>query len=422
MSSQPTHSAGIGRLRRNDMLRLAFSSLGANKLRTGLTVMGVAIGVFSVVGVMTALSAIGQSIEGGLSFLGANVFQIQREPAIQFGGGRAEWWRRPRIQPRQAQEFKDLMEQHGIPVTLVAQDGGERVKYKDKLTSPRITLVGTNEHFLNSNKYELNYGRNLNDSDLEFNRPVIVIGQEIEEELFPAEHPIGKSIIVDGGRYEVIGVLKERGDIFGQSMDGLVLIPLPRFVANNWNRWRSMNMSVQAPSAAQLEEYQDIAIGYMRIVRGLEPEDANDFEITSNDALKEAFGNIARIVGTGGLLISAIALLCSGVGIMNIMLVSVTERTREIGVRKSLGARRWDILNQFLIESVVLCQMGAAVGIFIGVLAGNIVASMMNVDVIVPWNWIGIAVIVCSVIGIGFGFYPALRAARLNPVDALRYE
>src|SRR5690606_14882889 len=178
----------------------------------------------------------------------------------------------------QAQEFKDLMEQHGIPVTLVAQDGGERVKYKDKLTSPRITLVGTNEHFLNSNKYELNYGRNLNDSDLEFNRPVIVIGQEIEEELFPAEHPIGKSIIVDGGRYEVIGVLKERGDIFGQSMDGLVLIPLPRFVANNWNRWRSMNMSVQAPSAAELEEYQDIATGYMRIVRGLEPEDANRSE------------------------------------------------------------------------------------------------------------------------------------------------
>jgi len=421
MSSELGKRIKVG-IQKRDLLKLALSSLGANKLRTSLTILGVAIGVFSVVGVMTALSAINQSIEGGLSFLAANVFQIQREPAIQFGGHRAEWHRRPRIQPRQAQEFKELMEEQGIPVTVIAQDGGERVKYRDKMTSPRIRVIGTNEHFLNSNKFELNYGRNLNNTDLEFNRPVVVIGQEIEEELFPAEFPIGKSIIVDGDRYEVVGVLKERGDIFGQSMDGIVLIPIPRFVASNWNRWRSMNMSVQAPSAADVDEYQDIAIGYMRLVRGLEPEDANDFEITSNDALKEAFAQIAKVVGTGGLLISAIALLCSGIGIMNIMLVSVTERTREIGVRKSLGARRWDILNQFLIESVFLSELGAALGIFLGVLVGNIVATMMHVDVIIPWNWILVAVIVCSGIGIGFGFYPALRAARLNPVEALRYE
>lgn len=410
------------RLRKDDLLKLALSSLGANKLRTGLTILGVSIGVFSVVGVMTALSAINQSIEGGLSFLGANVFQIQREPAIQFGGGRAEWWKRPRIQPRQAQEFKELMEEQGIPVTLLAYDGGERAKYKDKKTSPRITVVGTNEHYLNSNKYELNYGRNLNNSDLEFNRPVMVIGQELEEELFPAEHPIGKSVMIRGNRYEVVGVLKERGDIFGQSMDGMALIPITRFVAQNWNRHRSMNMSVQAPDAGKVDEYQDIAIGKMRLARGLEPEDSNDFEITSNDALKEAFGNIARIVGTGGLMISAIALLCSGIGIMNIMLVSVTERTREIGVRKSLGARKWDILNQFLIESVFLSELGAAVGIFMGVIVGNVVASLMHVNVIIPWNWILIAVFVCSAIGVGFGFYPALRAAKLRPVDALRYE
>ncbi len=409
-------------IRKNDLLRLALSSLGANKLRTSLTILGVSIGVFSVVGVMTALSAVGQSIEGGLSFLGANVFQIQREPAIQFGGGRGEWRKRPRINPRQAQEFKELMEAEGIPVTLLAYDGGERVKYKDKMTSPRITTVGTNEHYLNSNKYELNYGRNLNNTDLEFNRPVVVIGQEIEEELFPAEFPLGKSIVLDGDRYEVVGVLKERGDIFGQSMDGIVLIPITRFVSSNWNRWRSMNMAVQAPSAEEVEEIQDTAIGYMRMARGLEPENENDFEITSNDSLQDAFRNISRVVGTGGLMISAIALLCSGIGIMNIMLVSVTERTREIGIRKSLGARKWDILYQFLIESVFLSELGAAVGIILGVIVGNIVASLMHVSVIIPWNWILIAVVICSAIGIGFGFYPALRASRLNPVDALRYE
>jgi putative ABC transport system permease protein len=410
-------------LRRDDLIKLALSSLGANKLRTSLTVLGVAIGVFSVVGVMTALSAINQSIEGGLSFLGANVFQIQREPAIQFGGQRADWRRRPPITPREAQQFKEMMEEeHGIPVTLVAQDGGERIKYKENQTSPRITIFGTNEYFLTSNKYELEYGRFINAADVEFNRAVIVIGHEVEQELFPAEYPIGKTIIADGSRYEVVGVLKKRGEIFGQSMDGLVVIPFPRFVQNNWHPRRSMGLSVQAPGAAEVDTYQDIAIGYMRIVRGLKPEDGNDFELTSNDSLKEAFGKIARVVGTGGLLISAIALLCSGVGIMNIMLVSVTERTREIGVRKSLGARQWDILNQFLIESVVLCQMGAAVGILLGVVAGNVVAAFMNVSAIVPFNWVAIAVAVCCVIGVGFGFYPALRAARLNPVEALRYE
>lgn len=415
-------SSNKRRIRSRDILNLALGSLGSNKLRTGLTILGVSIGVFSVVGVMTALSALRQSIDSGLSFLGANVFQIQREPAIQFGGHHAEWRKRPRIKPRQAQEFKEEMEAYGIPVTPTAYDGGERVKYKDRMTSPRITVIGTNENFLMTNKYDLNYGRNLTNADLDFNRPVVVIGQEVEEELFPYENPIGKSVIVDNNRYEIVGVLEKRGEIFGQSMDNIVLIPVTRFVASNWNRWRSMNMSIQAPSPEQLASIQDLAIGKMRMVRGLEPEDPNDFEITSNDSLQEAFGKIAKVIGTGGLMVSAIALLCSGIGIMNIMLVSVTERTREIGIRKSLGARKRDILVQFLIESVFLSELGATVGILLGFVAGNIIAAKMKVDMIIPWNWIAIAVIVCSVIGIGFGLYPAWRAARLNPVDALRYE
>ena len=409
-------------IRGNDILKMALGSLGSNKLRTALTILGVSIGVFSVVGVMTALSAIGQSIDSGLSFLGANVFEIQREPAIQFGGHDAAWHRRPRIQPRQAQEFKEEMEQYGVPVSLIAYDGGERAKYKDRLTSPRLTVIGTNENYLVTNKYDLNYGRNITNADIEFNRPVAVIGQEVEEELFPNEDPIGKYIVTENHRYEVVGVLEKRGSIFGQSMDGIILIPITRFVESNWNRWRSMSMSVQAPSAEQVAAIQDLAIGKMRLVRGLEPEDENDFEVTSNDSLQEAFGKIAKIVGTGGLMISAIALLCSGIGIMNIMLVSVTERTREIGIRKSLGARRKDILTQFLIESVFLSELGASVGIFFGFIVGNVVAKLMNVSMIIPWNWIIIAVVICSLIGIGFGLYPAWRASRLDPVDALRYE
>jgi putative ABC transport system permease protein len=418
------HSQEIRRpsIRPSDLLGLALSSLGANKLRTGLTILGVAIGVFSVVGVMTALSAIGSSIEGGLSFLGANVFQIQREPAIQIGGGNQEWRRRPRIQPRQAMDFKQSMEEEGVLVTLTAYDGGERVRYQDRITSPRITIVGTNENYLVTNGYNLDYGRNLTTADIEFNRPVVVIGWEIEQELFPNENPIGQSVIMNNDRYEVVGVLEKRGSLFGQNLDNIVLIPIPRFVRTNWNNWRSMEISVQAPSADLVAETQDLAIGKFRLVRELPPEKPNDFEVTSNDALQEAFGKIAAVVGTGGLLISAIALLCSGIGIMNIMLVSVTERTREIGIRKSLGARRKDVLFQFLIESVFLSELGAAVGILLGFLVGNVIAVQMNVDMIIPWNWMIIAVVICSGIGIGFGLYPAWRAARLSPVEALRYE
>lgn len=424
MSSETEHKPSRIRrgIRKADLLKLALGSLGANKLRTGLTILGVSIGVFSVVGVMTALSAMRVSIDSGLSFLGANVFEVQRRPSIQFGGHDAAWRKRPTIKPRQAMEFKEMMEEEGIIVSLIAYDGGERVTYRDKKTSPRITIVGTNENYLSTNKFNLNYGRNLTGADIEFNRPVVVIGREVEKELFPHEDPIGKMVVVRSGRYEVVGVLEERGSIFGQSMDNFVIVPVTRFVAQNWNRHRSMQLSVQSPSAEEMENTQDLAIGKMRLIRGLEPEDPNNFEISSNDSLQEAFGRIATVVGTGGLIISAIALLCSGIGIMNIMLVSVTERTREIGVRKSLGAKRFDIMSQFLIESVVLSEIGATLGIILGIIVGNLVAVQMNVSMIIPWNWILIAVVVCSAIGIGFGLYPAWRAARLNPVDALRYE
>lgn len=405
-----------------DLFALAGGALSANRLRSGLTILGVAIGVFSVVGVMTALSAIGQSIDSGLSFLGANVFQIQREPAIQFGGGEAEWWKRPRITPRQAMEFKELMEEAGIVVTIAEYDGGERARYEDKRTQPRVTVVGTNENWPTTNKFDIEYGRNLTAADIEFNRPVCLIGKGLEQELFPNEDPIGKVIILDDDRYTVVGVLASKGEIFGQSMDNFGVIPVTRFVAANWHHWRSMDIAVQSPSAEAMARTQDLAIGSMRLVRGLEPEDPNDFDITSNDSLQEAFAEIARVVGTGGLLISAIALLCSGIGIMNIMLVSVTERTREIGVRKSIGARKRDVLIQFLIESVFLSEIGAAIGIMLGFIVGNYVAGQMGVSMIVPWFWMMVAVLTCSAIGIGFGLYPAWRAANLNPVEALRYE
>ena len=183
-----------------------------------------------------------------------------------------------------------------------------------------------------------------------------------------------------------------------------------------------MDISVMGHSAIEMSRTEDLAIGHFRQVRRLEPEEENDFDIYSNESLQAAFAEIAKVVGTGGLLISAIALLCAGVGIMNIMLVSVTERTREIGLRKSIGARKRDILLQFLLEAVFLSLLGGVAGIMLGWVVGNLVAAQMQVSMIIPWFWIGAAVAVCSFIGIVFGFFPALRAAQLKPVEAMRYE
>lgn len=410
------------KLKGYDLLGMATRALGTNKLRSLLTVLGVTIGVFSVVGVMTALSAVRQSIDQGLSFLAANVFEITRDPPIRFDDGRSGWRRRPNITPRQAMEFADRMGEIGLPVTVYGIDGGELVRFEDRRTSRNIQVIGTNENYLLTNKFDLELGRNISPSDLEFNRPVIVIGSTVREALFPDQDPLGKEVIADDYRYTVIGVLEERGKLFGDSMDNRVLVPVTRWVANNWGPWRSMDIGILAPSAEQVATAQDIAIGQFRQVRGLEPEEENNFEVFSNDSLQAAFGKIALIIGTGGLLISAIALLCAGVGIMNIMLVSVTERTREIGLRKSIGARQKDILLQFLLEAIALSIAGGMIGILLGFAAGNAVASIMNVPMIIPWFWIVAALSICTLIGVSFGFFPALRAARLKPIEAMRFE
>ncbi len=412
-----------GRIRFTDTLRLAGASLGGNRLRSFLTILGIAIGVFSVVGVMTALSAVRQSIDSGLAILGANTFQVMRDnPDIRMGGVRGRWRGRPNITPRQGLALEAALAAEGFAVTANESQGGQRARFGDRSTSPRIRIVGTNEHYIAANNYEIAYGRNLSSADTEFNRPVVVIGREIEEALFANLDPIGERILLGNAAYEVIGVLRERGTRFGSSLDNLALVPTTRFVANHWHRWRTMNITVQAPDMLSMSSAIDLAIAEMRVIRGLAPEDPNNFDVFTNDALQDAFAEIAYIVGIGGLLISAIALVCAGIGIMNIMLVSVTERTREIGVRKSIGARRRDILTQFLLEAVFLSEFGAVIGILLGFAAGNAVAAAIGVPMIIPWFWIAVAVVVCSFIGIAFGFFPALRAARLDPVEALRYE
>lgn len=405
-----------------ETLRLALSSLATNKLRSALTMLGIAVGVFSVIGVMTVITGLRGSIETGLNVLGANSFQFSKYPAINFSDPRQKFANRRDITYAEAARFKEMMRDQA-DVSLQMRRGGRRVTYQEYSTNPNIGLIGADENFLASRNYEISLGRNLGPDDVEFGRAVVILGSDIVARLFQNETPIGRVVRIDGQNYTVIGVTAPKGSSFGQSQDNNAVTSITQYLETyGRGAGRSISVNVQAANQAELAATQDIATGAMRLVRGLDPEDPNDFEVFSNDSLIETFNNIAGIVAIGAFVISAIALLASGVGIMNIMLVSVTERTKEIGIRKSIGARKKNILTQFLIEAVVLSLVGGLAGVITGVVGGNIAAKMLSASMVFPWIWAFAGLSVCSIIGITFGFYPAWKAASLDPIEALRYE
>jgi putative ABC transport system permease protein len=409
-----------------EIIAMALSSLGANKLRAALTMTGITIGVFSIISVMTAIGALQSSIENGISFLGSNIFQFAKYPANINAGGeiKKKYQNRRDISYRQALHYYKLMQGNAREICLKCfgyELKGQAV-YNGVKTTPSLLVVGTNRSFLTANAYTLGYGRNLNDEDVDLARSVIVVGKMIEKRLFPHESPIGKVIRMSGHTYTIIGVLAEKGTSFGQSQDDICMMPITRFFEDFGAAKRTVNIATQSFSADTYNRTFDKAIGAMRIARGLRADQENDFEIYSNDSLKSAFTSIAGVVRIGAFVISFIALVAAGIGIMNIMLVSVTERTKEIGVRKSIGARSRDILRQFLTEAVFISEAGGILGIILGVIGGDLLAVWLKVDIIFPFGWALAGLVVCSAIGIGFGLYPAYRAAALDPIEALRYE
>jgi putative ABC transport system permease protein len=409
-----------------EIIAMALSSLSANKLRAALTMIGITIGVFSIISVMTAIGALQNSIENGISFLGSNIFQFAKYPAnVNIGGEiKKKYQNRRDISYRQALHYYELMQGNAREICLKCfgyELKGQAV-YNGVKTTPSLLIVGTNRSFLTANAYTLGYGRNLNDEDVDLARNVIVVGKIIEKRLFPHESPIGKVIRMSGHTYTIIGVLAEKGTSFGQSQDDICMMPITRFFEDFGSAKRTVNIATQSFSQETYNGTLDRGIGAMRIARGLRADQENDFEIYSNDSLKSAFASIAGVVRIGAFVISFIALVAAGIGIMNIMLVSVTERTKEIGVRKSIGARSRDILRQFLTEAVFISEAGGILGIILGVIGGDLLAVWLKVDIIFPFGWALVGLIVCSAMGIGFGLYPAYRAAALDPIEALRYE
>jgi putative ABC transport system permease protein len=410
----------------SEILSMAFRSLGVNKLRSFLTMSGITIGVFSVIGVMTAVSALRGSIETGLSFLGSNMFQFAKWPAISIDDGE-DWHKyasRRNITLEQARRYIELMRGVSDVVCLKAVERNAAVQatYAGRKTTPDVNFLGTNEYFLDSNQFSIDTGRNFTGADIDLVRPVAIIGQDIVTKLFPSENPLGKIIKANGRTYEVVGIFARKGSSFGESQDNFIIVPVTRFLMEFGGDNYSINIATQSPSHALYNETMDKGIGAMRLARGLRPDQENDFELYSNDSLVAQFAKVADVISSGAFIISAIALLAAGVGIMNIMLVSVTERTREIGVRKAVGARKVVILTQFLVESVVLSVAGGLMGIVLGTFAGDGLAMYLSVDIVFPWGWAATGVAVCTLIGVAFGLYPAWKAAMLDPIEALRFE
>ena len=403
--------------------RMAIEAIRQNKLRSILTLLGISIGVFSVIGVMTAIRTLESSVNSQLDILGTNTFTINKSPAIQIHGPGGDRKIRQRKNITYA-HYEEMKRKAKLPLRVSVLDGtSERnIRYKDKSLKKSAELNGADEWALRSINTYLADGRNFTPDDIRFSRNVTILGPDIVDILFPFEDPLGKAIKIKGIDYTVIGVTERKGQAFGRSQDYFVLIPISLYIQRFSSKWTSLGIVFEAESADMYEKTMDEAIGLMRVVRKVPVGEENDFSIISNEELMETFSGF-----TGGIKIfagsvSVIALLVAGIGIMNIMLVSVTERIKEIGIRKAIGATKRDILSQFLMEAIFLSQFGGVVGVILGIAGGYVVAIVLDVPAVVPMDWAFYGMAVCSLIGIGFGIYPAWRAANLDPIESLRFE
>ena len=404
-----------------EILKLSIQTIRSNKLRSFLTLLGIVIGLFSIIAIMTALTALQAGIDSGLSQLGSNTFQIQKYPAMNFGGPQQGKFRnRPDITYEQGLRLMQEATEYRY-ISLENWKFSKTFKYGKYNTNPNMSIAGVNEDFPFANDYSIKEGRFFTEKEVSSASDVCVVGVEVVNKLFPNENPIGKRVNLDGREYQILGVFESKGSSFGQSLDNFAAIPITKSL-EIYGKQTTINIAVQAKDKSSYDATVENITAVFRVIRGLGPGQENNFEIYSNESLISSVNNFTKYFKYGAGFISFIALLAAGIGIMNIMLVSVTERTKEIGIRKSIGAKSRNILTQFLLEAVILCEIGGIVGILLGVISGNILGIYLNAKVVVPVDWIIIGLVVCSVVGVVFGTYPAYKAAKLDPIDALRYE
>jgi putative ABC transport system permease protein len=407
-----------------ESIAMALTAVAAHKLRSALTLLGVLVGVFSIIAVMTAMRVMQSRIESDISSLGANTFMVNKWPATFFSRpkGMEKIWRRKNITLEQGLRFQDKSTLAGA-IGIQANFWAGEIQNAHAKTAPEVRLWGGTPGIFATRSWTLQDGRILLGSDIENARDVCVLGYSLATNLFATTSPIGERLKIDGINYAVVGVLESRGASLGGDQDLFAVIPITTGLhryGGGW--WRSLQIQVQARDSASYNACMEEATGIMRAIRKVPPGEENDFEILSNDSMIAQFNAFTLAVRMGVALISSIALLAAGVGIMNIMLVSVTERTREIGIRRAIGAKKRNIMTQFILEAIVLCELGGLLGVTIGILGGNAVAWYFEFPAVIPVDWVIIGLVICSIVGIIFGTYPAWKAANLDPIESLRYE
>ncbi len=405
-------------------IRIAFDSIKSQLLRTILTVMIIAIGITALVGILSAVSALENTISSDFASMGANTFNLQRyEFTTQTQGGGEREKINPIITYREVKDFKDefLFPQTQTSISFTGTSGAE-VKFEDEKTDPEVTIVGVNENYLTNSGLELEKGREFNIFDIQNNNNVAVLGADFADGLFKNTDPLDKTISVRGVKFRVIGILESKGSTFGNNQDLRVLIPIERarsiFTQPNIN----YNISVRVGDKEMLEGAQSEAIMAFRNIRGLSPVEENNFGMERSDDLINRIFSITSYLNIAAWVISIITIFGSSIALMNIMLVSVTERTREIGIRKALGAKKATIATQFFMETIIIGQIGGLLGILLGILIGFGVSSAADFNFVTPWKAILWATGITILVAILAGSYPANKAAKQDPIASLHYE
>ena len=405
-----------------ESIRMALEAIATHKLRSALTLLGVLVGVFSIILVMTAMRALKNKIEGELGQLGGQTFVVQRMPGAYFGGpeGMMKFQRRQPITLAQAQALQKkatLAAQVGLRARLT--DGGELVSAYGK-TPPGVQIEGATPETFVAVNWNIVEGRALLESDVTAARDVCVLSESIAQALFRRGSAVGEHIKYAALTFTVVGVFQQTSS--NTEERGLTVLPITTGL-NRFGRRRDISIVVQAPTPAAFSETMEQCRGALRAIRKVPPGKEEDFEMVSSDSMIEQFQRVTFAVRTGLALVSSISLVAAGIGIMNIMLVSVTERTREIGVRRAIGARKRNIMVQFIVEAVVLCQIGGLAGVLLGLIGANALAVyLLKVPPAFPADWALIGLAICSLVGVVFGSYPAYKAANLDPIESLRYE
>ncbi len=410
----------------SENVKLALGSVRSNLLRTMLTLMIIAVGITCLVGILTAIDSILFSMSDNFNRLGANSFNIR--PLSESLRNRERGRQQKPADPILFDQAMDFKTNYTFGTAKVAIESfcasDATVKYGSKKTNPNVLVAGIDENFLNNSSFELEAGRNFSFDEVYSTNQKVIIGSDIVKVLFQEnpEKAIGKDIFINSDKYKVIGSLKSKGSASGGSSDRRVFIPLYNSKVLYGYADKPYNLTVAVSAPNEMEEAINTAIGTMRKSRKLKVSEENDFEIRKSDGILNQLKDMTSTLRWSTVVIAMLTLLGASIGLMNIMLVSVTERTKEIGIRKALGATRRNILLQFLIEAIVICLLGGIVGVSLGILMGFGVSAMVEGRFFIPWNWMILGFSVCIIVGLVSGLYPALKASRLDPIEALRYE